>query len=185
MKKFSVILISLSSLLVGLITGILTNGWSEGTEDRRNTTNSVSFDEIFNGLDYTNTLFSNVDKYEMMDAKSNMLRTHNLYKINQVIQTANEENRSLWQSEKIVWDQLSNDIMQFIDAKMTEQWETGKTGTAGSSYCVKCRYDIEIVRAIFLETIVCDSESMITNNCILSNLSYYSKQIPYMIILLI
>ena len=67
MKKFSVILISLSCLLIGLITGILTNGWSESTEDHRNSTYSVSFDETFDGLDYTDPNLYNAEKHEMTD----------------------------------------------------------------------------------------------------------------------
>lgn len=177
MNKFTVPLILLTCLLVGFVTGRLTKDWHMDTENYYDITNSVSFDETFNGLDYTNYHLSSAEKYEIMDAKSDMMRAHNLYIINQVIQTANEENRSLWRSEKSLWEQLSNDIIQFIEAKMTKQWETGKTGTAGASFCAKCRYDLETVRGILLETIVTGPEFMIKDNCIMSNLSYSSKQI--------
>ena len=179
MKKFSVILISLSCLLIGLITGILTNGWSESTEDHRNSTYSVSFDETFDGLDYTDPNLYNAEKHEIFEAKCNMIRAHNLYRINQIIQTATEENKPLWWSENYALNELSNDIMQFIDAKSTEQWATGKNGTALASYYLSCQYDMEIARAMFLETIICDSDSIIKDSRLLSNLSYCPKQIHF------
>lgn len=178
MKKFSVILISLSCLLIGLITGILTNGWSESTEDHRNTTYSVSFDETFDGLDYTDPNLYNAEKHEIFEAKCNMVRAHNLYRINQIIQTATKENKPLWRWEKSAWDELSNEIIQFIDAKSTEQWETGKNGTALASYYLSCQCDMEIARATFLETIICDSDSIIKDSRLLSNLSYDPTPIP-------
>lgn len=177
MKKFVVVLILLSCLLVGFIMGILTKSNIDNTENHH-ISNSISFDEAFNGLDYTNHLLSNVDKYEIIDAKSDMMRAHNLYIIHNMINIADEENRLSWRSEKIVWDQLSNDIIQFIDAKMTEQWETGKTGTAGGSYCARCRYDLETMRAILLETIVIGPDFVIKDNGILSNFPQATIQIP-------
>ncbi len=155
----------------------MTNNNIELNGDCNNTTNTVTFNETFNGLDYSNPIWSNVEKSEIRSAKSDMIAARNLYMINQIILNS-DNNRSEWLSEKCAWNQLSNDINEFISAKMTEQWETGKTGTAGSSYCDACRDNLETIRAILLESLVNGPKILSNDKCIVLNHSYVLIQVP-------
>lgn len=97
---------------------------------------------------------------------------------NRIILNSNEIDRSKWRDEKSAWDRLAEDITQFISAKMDEQWETGNTGTAGSSYCTICRYDLETTRAIILESFTSRSEFIIEDDLDLLDHTSMSKRIP-------
>lgn len=176
MKNIRYILLLAVCLLVGFIAGRLTNSNIELNSDSNNTTNSVSFNKTFIGLDNSNAIWSNVEKSEINNAKRDMIAARNLYMINQIILNS-DNTRSKWRSEKYAWDQLSNDINQFMSAKMTEQWETGKTGTAGSSYCDACRNNLETIRAILLESLFNGPEFSINDKSIISNHSYVSTQV--------
>ena len=178
MKKPISILGLLICLMLGFLIGRLTNICANQTENSQSINTAISFDDTFSGLDDTNSLFSNVEKGKIRDAKSDMISARNLYMINRIILNSNEIDRPKWRDEKSAWDCLSNDIEQFLSAKMTEQWETGKTGTAGSSYCSSCRYALEATRAIILESLIHDTEFIIEDDYDLLYRTSISKRIP-------
>lgn len=81
-----------------------------------------------------------------------MLNARNLALVNYISNSS--KHSYIWRSECIAWDVLAEDISKFIASKMAEQQETGKTGTAASSYCCRCIYDLAIARSVFLESVI-------------------------------
>lgn len=73
MKKSVSILRLLICLVFGFIIGRLINVCANHTENSQSITAAISFDDTFRGLDDTNSLFSNVEKGEIRDAKSDMV----------------------------------------------------------------------------------------------------------------
>lgn len=117
---------------------------------------SISFDEAYSMLDYTIDNLSNVERCHIMDSKSSILNARSAAMI-EYLSNKNNDN-FLWRDEANQWGHLADDIQAFITAKMEEQWETGKTGTAGSSYCSGCQFKLAIARAVFLETIIANPQ---------------------------
>lgn len=138
----------------------------------------TSFENAYNQLDYTNTLFSNVEKGDIMNAKSNMLEARNLAMINQLIINSDDSMARNWRTEKDAWEDLSKDIQKFIDAKMEEQWQTGKTGTAGASYECSCRYNLAVARTLLLESLYAITDTIISDKLNLIDFTILSNTIP-------
>lgn len=166
-------------ITIGIIIGYLIHGCLKSLNNENPLSiNHLSFDEAFEELDYTNRLFSNVERGDIMNAKSDMVAARNLCLINRIIVNSNNCERGNWFSEKSAWENLSNEIVQFISAKMEEQWETGKTGTAGASYVNACRYKMMIVRALLLDSITNKQGFLISEDRTWLDYTCVSSQIP-------
>lgn len=119
----------------------------------------LPFDEAYSMLDYTADGLSNVERCFIMESKNSMLDARNVAMTEFL--THGYKDNYLWRNEANQWRRLADYIQAFIAAKMDEQWGTGKTGTAGSSYCSGCQFKLAITRAVFLETIIANPQEPI------------------------